>query len=369
MNVLSCQATSRLVNSRVFATSRQRFAGHCGGKPRLPTPTRNAARSLSSRSLRVPATNTCHCASEAWDPEHENLDIERDKPIAGAITRHYRHVLIHTGTTDWPKRIEDMSSTAGMLKSLVSAGSALADPLSPILVTNSSWPTPPESEQGGSGTVTMSLFPEAIEVCSIPNSMDGLKSFATSFLLHPSSEYHTPHGNERDPAFTIKNITKPVILTCSHGSRDMRCGILGPAIIKAFAEALEKQSPDNRIDAILGEISHIGGHKYAGNVIIHLPGDHELAKMINKAPTAFSPLSDTVSGTTSGTQAGVVDTSGRSVAIWYGRVLPGHAESLLDTTVRKGKVVKELLRGIANSDGDLIDLKAAGLQNTLLGSK
>ncbi|KAF3922650.1 hypothetical protein ABW21_db0201931 [Orbilia brochopaga] len=151
--------------------------------------------------------------------------------------------------------------------------------------------------------------------------MDGLRAFVASFLLHPSNDNHTPR--ETDPKtqpFATKKIRKPVILTCSHGSRDHRCGILGPAIIKAFAEALEKQDSEHKVEAILGEISHIGGHKYAGNVIIHLPGYYELAKTINKAPIASSIFSFWDSKVPEETASMSV----RSVAIWYGRVLPGH---------------------------------------------
>ncbi|KAJ6259719.1 LOW QUALITY PROTEIN: hypothetical protein Dda_5357 [Drechslerella dactyloides] len=278
----------------------------------------------------VPATEACHCAPEAWDPEHDTLDIERDKPIAGVITRHYRHVLIHTGTTDWPKRIEnDPDSVAAKLKALISGG------------------MPSTADPNEHETATISLFPEALEVSAIPNSTEGLRPFVTSFLLHPSSDHHAPREADTPFAkFTIRKITKPVILTCSHGSRDIRCGTLGPAIINAFAEALAKQSSDDKIDAILGEISHIGGHKLAGNVIIHIPGEHKLAKIINEAPVAPSPLMFS----SEDSEVKEEPVPGRSVAIWYGRVLPGHVEGILDTTIRNGKVVKELLRGIANSN-------------------
>lgn len=56
--------------------------------------------------------------------------------------------------------------------------------------------------------------------------------------------------------------------------------------------------------AVLG-CSHVGGHKFAGNVIVYGPqGGH-----------------------------------------WYGRVKPCHAEQIVETHILGGKVLKELWRG------------------------
>ncbi|KAK6541834.1 hypothetical protein TWF694_007613 [Orbilia ellipsospora] len=182
--------------------------------------------------------------------------------------------------------------------------------------------------------------------------MDELKSFVTSFLLPPSS----PHPDRS--SFVTNKITKPMILACSHGSRDERCGILGPAIAKSFEEALSRQIGTPKVEAIIGEISHIGGHKFAGNIIIHLPADHDLSKIINDAPVASSsPI------------AGLMKAFGRAdiskpadgVAIWYGRVMPYHAEGIIEMTLKNRKVIRDLLRGVVNSNGELVDLRSTGL--------
>lgn len=56
------------------------------------------------------------------------------------------------------------------------------------------------------------------------------------------------------------------VFVCSHASRDRRCGVCGPPLVSRFKEEIE-------IHGLLGKVSvspcsHIGGHKYAGNVII-----------------------------------------------------------------------------------------------------
>lgn len=122
-------------------------------------------------------------------------------------------------------------------------------------------------------------------------------------------------------------ITHPVVLICGHGGRDERCGILGPILEDAFKKTLG----DKGIEAEVGTISHIGGHKFAGNVIIYLP------------PGA--------SGDGHGNrQRGALNGTG----LWYGRVGPENVEGIVEETVLGGRVIADLFRGgITQDAGDL----------------
>jgi len=66
-------------------------------------------------------------------------------------------------------------------------------------------------------------------------------------------------------------------------------------------------------------VSHVGGHKWAGNVIIY-----------------FHPLH----------QDGLSPSSLAGKGIWYGRVEPKHVEGIVSETIKGGKVIKELFRGM-----------------------
>lgn len=132
-------------------------------------------------------------------------------------------------------------------------------------------------------------------------------------------------------------ITKPTILICGHGGRDQRCGILGPILQSSFRSELQRRG----IEADVAQISHIGGHKFAGNVIMYIPP---------------SMTDNALSGT----------------GIWYGRVAPENVEGLVDQTLIQGRVVLDLLRGGITSSGGNIgrmiesDLKkASGEDGTL----
>lgn len=113
----------------------------------------------------------------------------------------------------------------------------------------------------------------------------------------------------------------PVILICGHGGRDLRCGIMAPVLEAEFARVLQERGVsvntggevvDRENHAHLGLISHVGGHKYAGNVIIYLP------------PGMQNPLA--------------------GMGIWYGRVEPRHVEGIVTETLA-GRVVKDHFRG------------------------
>lgn len=137
-------------------------------------------------------------------------------------------------------------------------------------------------------------------------------------------------GLERTP------VTSPTILICGHNTRDSRCGILGPLLRAEFESYLERQKqPDGSLerqayDRALGLqdeirntkvalVSHVGGHAFAGNVIVYLPPGLMLRN------GQVSPLA--------------------GMGIWYGRVEPRHVWGIIET-VQRGEVIEELLRGI-----------------------
>ena len=136
----------------------------------------------------------------------------------------------------------------------------------------------------------------------------------------------------------------------------MRCGVMGPALRQEFGDQLLRERfqvlngpvdiGDGRERTLLGEatsqvegssgtarvglISHIGGHKFAGNVILYFPPGmkgkdgkgHELA----------------------------------GCGIWYGRVEPKHVEGILKETVGDGRVIQELFRGGIRQGGEMLRL-------------
>ncbi|KAI9032993.1 Sucrase/ferredoxin-like-domain-containing protein [Hyaloraphidium curvatum] len=118
-----------------------------------------------------------------------------------------------------------------------------------------------------------------------PASLDSL---LPGFLLSPSSfpgSLPLPYTH--------------LVLVCIHARRDTRCGRIGPAVVAALKEVVEEKG----LKVKVAGCSHVGGHKWAGNVIVYPGGD------------------------------------------WFGRVLPHHAPALIEEYVGKGNLLKELWRG------------------------
>ena len=158
-----------------------------------------------------------------------------------------------------------------------------------------------------------------------------------------------------------------LVFICGHRGRDVRCGILGPVLRDEFrsvlasngigveepgeankpddgtyyrrnyvstpqlGERLEKNEEDSISDpgslARVGLISHIGGHKFAGNVIVYLPTEMKMGGQAH-------PLA--------------------GCGIWYGRVEPKHVEGIVKETILGGQVIKDMFRGGIRKGGEII---------------
>jgi hypothetical protein len=55
---------------------------------------------------------------------------------------------------------------------------------------------------------------------------------------------------------------RPMVFVCAHGAVDRRCGVCGPVLLRAFAEA---RAAERGVETFA--ISHVGGHQFAPNVI------------------------------------------------------------------------------------------------------
>lgn len=98
------------------------------------------------------------------------------------------------------------------------------------------------------------------------------------------------------------------IFVCAHGARDKRCGVCGPALVSRFKDEIESRGDQGKV--YVRPCSHIGGHKYAGNVIIFGSNNH-----------------------------------GKVTGHWYGYVMPDDVPTLLEQHIEKGEIVDSLWRG------------------------
>lgn len=200
------------------------------------------------------------------------------------------------------------------------------------------------------------LLPSFQYVPTIPTESSAVEAFIKAFVL--PAQLHQSHDtlsreqqnilkreDEHQRRFIgARKIDEILVLICGHGGRDERCGKLGPILRDEFEEKLQRQNIALLHDAPVAEaevvntevegyvptarvglISHIGGHKWAGNVIVYIPPSFSSNPLAGKG-------------------------------IWYGRVGPEHVEGIVGKTIMDGKVIKELFRGGIDQDREILRL-------------
>ena len=197
-------------------------------------------------------------------------------------------------------------------------------------------------------------------------SFDSVEALVKGYLLpeklHPAHDGLSPIHKDRllrklayqSLLFGVRDVTDVMVLICGHGGRDQRCGIFGPVLQAEFVAKLggagvevlsgpvDITATPGTVAAVAGEtsgrprsarvglISHIGGHKFAGNVIIYLPPHLKISEEKNH------PLA--------------------GHGIWYGRVEPKHVEGIVKETIQTGNVIRDLFRGGIRQDGQILRL-------------
>ncbi|KAI8630211.1 Sucrase/ferredoxin-like-domain-containing protein [Xylariaceae sp. FL1651] len=291
----------------------------------------------------------------------EGLSIDHKAPLNGLIPNYAEHVLICTGEKDWSSRIEEDNSgdnLAADLKELIGRGGVYSDPFHNISVLNSSFPSS-ISRRPEVQSTSVYLLPSFKYVPFLPRvSFDSVQALVKGYLLpeklHPMNDGLSPIHKDRllrKEAYQhllqgVRDVDDVVVLICGHGGRDMRCGVLGPVLQAEFerqlpqaglevlqgpvldesvyAPALSGTGGEVSSTARVGLISHVGGHKFAGNVIVYLPPTFK-NNAANPHPLAGH-------------------------GVWYGRIEPKHVECLIQETIIKGNI-----RRSESSNDDVIN--------------
>ena len=200
------------------------------------------------------------------------------------------------------------------------------------------------------GFTSAYLFPDFKFIPIIGNDSDTQNRLVRAFLTRDKYPAPVVEGRRRSsPGLEsifprTADVTNVIILICGHASRDKRCGIMGPLLKSEFHRLLNERTggAGPRITGLwhpsrtsIALCSHIGGHQFAGNMIIYVPPRLRLGgglRLFSKA----HPLA--------------------GKGIWYGRVEPRHVEGIIEETIVKGNVIAELFRGGIGRNGDTLAL-------------
>ncbi|KAA8530192.1 hypothetical protein F0562_004900 [Nyssa sinensis] len=212
--------------------------------------------------------------------------------LAGTVDPYDRHVfLCYKSHDSWPSRVED--SETDLLPKLLS-GALKARKKDISVKTRLTICEGRDGTELSDGDVL--IFPEMIKYRGLKES--DVDSFVEDVLVNGKP---WASGVQED-------LTGSHIFVCAHNNRDRRCGVCGPVLIEKFKEEIELRGLKDQM--FVSGCSHIGGHKYAGNLII------------------FSP-----------------DPEGKIAGHWYGYVTPNDVPDVLDQHIEKGEIIERLWRG------------------------
>lgn len=288
--------------------------------------------------------------------------IDEDDKLYGHVNGWQTHLVVGTGKTDWVRDVTDENG------SLMQAVGKLGVELSNGKLMLSASDMAPDTEHGhgihdsetassysNEGRTRCIILPkwEMVENVGvneakwllnevISKSSTNTTPISTSQTQQPnlSSEQKDSTANEqpdtedslalKSPSTTNPQISlnppnvlrrplqhKAIILMCSHGTRDWRCGKSAPILKREFERHLRplglyRDSNDDRPGGVgVYFINHVGGHKYSANVMVYRRQGRD--EVLND---------EAVQG------------------IWLARVRPEDCENIVKYTVLQGKLVK-----------------------------
>ncbi|TKY57412.1 Altered inheritance of mitochondria protein 32 [Spatholobus suberectus] len=216
----------------------------------------------------------------------------RQSPLAGTVEFYQRHVfLCYKNPRVWPPRIEaaEFDRLPRLLYAAVVARKSHMKKETRLTIC-----------EGHDGTETSNgdvlIFPDMVRYRRL-----------THFDVETFVEEVLVKDGEWLPG-TPEALKGSYVFVCSHGSRDRRCGVCGPALVSRFREEIELHGLQGKV--FVSPCSHIGGSQYAGNVIV------------------FGP-----------------SMNGEVTGHWYGYVTPDDVPLLLQHHIVKGEILDSLWRG------------------------
>ncbi|KAK7207130.1 actin patches distal protein 1 [Myxozyma melibiosi] len=305
----SFRGIRRLVAATSLPSSR-RFAGTSSPRQRIPIfgPGSNTEPSAAPETRLGQYEIVDSCPEPDFDtgctfcqPEFPpDLQVKSGAPLAGTAPSVGRHLLVSTGHSEWPNKTElDPASLEAKLRDLQRTGGIRRDPDFNYLVTSTDL-APPEDKDSWS----IHMYPDNLYFPRVPFAK--ADAFMKRYLV--PSRAQEAEGFEEE--VEVRKAENPIIAICGHTSRDMRCGIVGPMLKAEFEQVLGAKgllydsTTDKGVKVAI--VSHVGGHVYAGNVIIF---------------------------------------DGRGNSIWYGLVQPKHVQGIVKQTIERKQIIRPLYRG------------------------
>lgn len=275
-------------------------------------PPRLLERSVRSKCYRISPSFTREISSSDHNIPPAILEqVDHKKPLANSINHYSRHFSISTGDYNWPATTKEDIQYGPSSKNI--GGKEPPFQLSQFVVD---WATALKPNKNVMYTKSshisrlpcVHVYPDNLKITfksDVP-SLDQIREFQSRWMLSSNRESLKFITVEELPRETVH------IYVCCHAARDHRCGVIGRLLVSTMREYIK--SPPEDLSTVLDSLdihifgcSHVGGHKFAGNMVIYRPDWKQ--------------------------------------GIWYGRVLPDDVDRIMRDTVLDAKILGRHWRG------------------------
>ncbi|KAF3479956.1 actin patches distal protein 1 [Arthroderma uncinatum] len=233
--------------------------------------------------------------------------VEEDGKLYGKVKPVTNHVLVATGRSDWMPKAENEKGS--LMEAFRRDSSQPREERTVVLASNISVePVHGDGDRSRTSTTVLLLpaflYVDHVSATDIPE----LNARFISTVKADDSASREPASNSESNLQSRPCKRDYVVLLCSHKSRDARCGISAPLIKRELERHLRplgllRDEDDQRPGGVgIFFVSHVGGHKFAANVLIYRKEDEQM--------------------------------------IWLARIRPEHCEGIVKHTIVNGKVVR-----------------------------
>ncbi len=240
-------------------------------------------RNFGSRTTTTTTTTTTRCDCLPSWPTSFSPALDSQSPLP-SIKPYSKHLLVFTpkrGAHDWHYNASAPNSISSSLLALLKSPpvdtstatsktsnlvSTLTNEKSRILVNQITSKVKVENPSDTREETTCLLFPDGIRIDGV--SPSNVHQLYNDFL-NPSPSHSVPSDllKRSHTTFTLHQIKNPTILICGHQNRDARCGLVAPILHAHITHFLSLHDKA----ANVYYVSHVGGHKFAGNLVVYDP--------------------------------------------------------------------------------------------------
>lgn len=244
-----------------------------------------------------PISNIADCSFECESCTSKfpsSIKIDEGSTLTNSTNPFEAHIVVSTGKKDWQ---HDATDTDGTIENEVNSWASSQKVVQGnIKVSVSSLPN--EDEDFNS----FLILPYFIWVknCPVEKVKEVLSQLFPELLKINDEEKELPKSITNMFKFDIKivpDINKAYLFLCSHKTRDKRCGVTAPIMKREFdsylreLDLLRDFGDDRKGGVEVVFINHVGGHKFAANLLIYLKTG-EMVWYARTSPANCRPIID-----------------------------------------------------------------------------